>query len=273
MIQCIGCGLPFMPRRHDSRFCDQRCYNRWLDRTNSKRCAEPDCDRGVRARGLCASHYNRAHAKPWQPVALSCGVCGRETIKHPKAGQVPTCSRRCQSYVQHGRYSEQGKELVGPVPRRPIARPRAKPRATKVRFASVTCHWCGTQFLCDLRTTRGSGLRWCSKRCIRKATKARRRAQAFNAGGTYTWSEVMRLYLKFGGCAYCGQRSTDIEPDHVMPLCKGGSNSITNVVPACRSCNSDKGSRTLEQWYTSREERGLPAARLTNEAIHLTTAA
>lgn len=79
----------------------------------------------------------------------------------------------------------------------------------------------------------------------------------------------MHLARKFGGCAYCGGRD-DLQPDHVVPLCRGGSNSITNVVPACAACNADKGSKALPEWYASRTTRGLPAVRLTLLATHLT---
>lgn len=48
-------------------------------------------------------------------------------------------------------------------------------------------------------------------------------------------------------CAYCG--ATDrITQDHVIPLSQGGTDSIENVVPACRSCNSSKGDKTPEEW-------------------------
>jgi 5-methylcytosine-specific restriction endonuclease McrA len=48
-------------------------------------------------------------------------------------------------------------------------------------------------------------------------------------------------------CAYCGAPTDDLTLDHVMPLAQGGSNTLSNVVPACRACNTDKGARTPEQ--------------------------
>jgi 5-methylcytosine-specific restriction endonuclease McrA len=49
-------------------------------------------------------------------------------------------------------------------------------------------------------------------------------------------------------CLYCGERfmSRDLTRDHVTPLSKGGADSWTNVVTACRRCNNHKGGRSPE---------------------------
>jgi hypothetical protein len=43
--------------------------------------------------------------------------------------------------------------------------------------------------------------------------------------------------------------------DHVKPLEQGGADNITNLVPACRSCNASKKDRTPEQWRKCLERR------------------
>lgn len=48
-------------------------------------------------------------------------------------------------------------------------------------------------------------------------------------------------------CRYCGS-TDDLTIDHVTPLAHGGSNNLTNLVVACRICNSSKGARLLEEW-------------------------
>ena len=45
-------------------------------------------------------------------------------------------------------------------------------------------------------------------------------------------------------CHYCRQ-SKILTMDHVVPLSKGGNHTASNIVPACRSCNSSKGAKTL----------------------------
>ena len=50
-------------------------------------------------------------------------------------------------------------------------------------------------------------------------------------------------------CLYCGKhyKSGELSRDHVIPAVKGGQDIWTNVVTACKSCNSHKGGRTPEQ--------------------------
>ena len=50
------------------------------------------------------------------------------------------------------------------------------------------------------------------------------------------WQEVLSTYGD--KCAYCGCPPETM--DHVVPLSRGGKHTKSNVVPACRSCNSSK---------------------------------
>lgn len=48
-------------------------------------------------------------------------------------------------------------------------------------------------------------------------------------------------------CRYCGKKAPDVvlEIDHIMPVAKGGDNSILNLVTSCYDCNHGKGAREL----------------------------
>jgi hypothetical protein len=50
-------------------------------------------------------------------------------------------------------------------------------------------------------------------------------------------------------CMYCGLifRTAELTRDHITPISRGGRDSWTNVVTACRRCNNHKGGRTPEQ--------------------------
>jgi len=87
-------------------------------------------------------------------------------------------------------------------------------------------------------------------RDVRQGIHARRRARKLGAIGSYTTAEWIELVQRWNWtCAYCGERDA-LEPDHRIPLARGGSNSIENILPACRHCNQRKGLLTEEEFRT-----------------------
>lgn len=85
---------------------------------------------------------------------------------------------------------------------------------------------------------------------------ATRAALRRGASGSHTQEEWLTLCAEYGGkCAYC-RSECKLSRDHVMPLTRGGSDSIDNILPACRSCNSSKGNRVMpdkiQEWMASR---------------------
>jgi len=48
-------------------------------------------------------------------------------------------------------------------------------------------------------------------------------------------------------CGYCGDEATSI--DHIVPRFRSGSSNRNNLIPACQSCNSNKASHKMEEWY------------------------
>ena len=53
-------------------------------------------------------------------------------------------------------------------------------------------------------------------------------------------------------CAYCNGTPIDdnsLTLDHVKARSKGGQDLSSNLVPACASCNSQKGSDEWRAWY------------------------
>jgi 5-methylcytosine-specific restriction endonuclease McrA len=79
-----------------------------------------------------------------------------------------------------------------------------------------------------------------------RVAKHKRRAAA--AGTHFTFEEWVALLAEHEGhCAYCGSTER-IEADHRIPLNRGGSNEISNILPACRHCNRRKHRRTEEEF-------------------------
>ena len=83
--------------------------------------------------------------------------------------------------------------------------------------------------------------------------RRKRRALIENAASSFTQGEFEELCEDCDNkCTYCGTKGT-LVPDHMTPLCRGGSNSIDNITPACQACNSSKHSKTYEEYVAWRE--------------------
>lgn len=57
-------------------------------------------------------------------------------------------------------------------------------------------------------------------------------------------------------CLYCGSHE-NITVDHVVPLARGGSHAIGNLVPACKTCNSRKKDSFIVEWRKRENPRTL----------------
>ncbi len=69
--------------------------------------------------------------------------------------------------------------------------------------------------------------------------------------GSLVDEERVKLVIE-RGCAYCGATGA-LAVDHLMPKFRGGVESADNIVWACRSCNSQKGTSDVAEWYVRRE--------------------
>lgn len=73
----------------------------------------------------------------------------------------------------------------------------------------------------------------------------RRRTLELNAEGSFTaleWEAKLALYR--GKCHWCHKKIKGTpHADHVIPLAKGGTNYINNIVPSCATCNFSKGAK------------------------------
>lgn len=88
----------------------------------------------------------------------------------------------------------------------------------------------------------GSRCSWC-----RSAGRARERATVLGIPGPhFTGCQWRAVVERFGACLCCGQTNVLLTPDHVVPLCEGGSNEISNIQPLCGPCNSAKRDRLTD---------------------------
>lgn len=78
----------------------------------------------------------------------------------------------------------------------------------------------------------------------------RRRARKAGNGGSHTLEERLEKFAQLGNiCFYCGE-AKKLTHDHAIPLSRGGTDDIDNILPACQSCNSKKSALTAEEYIT-----------------------
>ena len=90
-------------------------------------------------------------------------------------------------------------------------------------------------------------------KAVKRAADSKIHAKRRSAEGSYTGIEWTLCLEKFNYCCLrCSKNQSmldrSLEPDHVIPLSKGGSNWITNIQPLCHDCNgmSGKGTKIID---------------------------
>ncbi|WP_254810065.1 HNH endonuclease [Natronosalvus amylolyticus] len=81
--------------------------------------------------------------------------------------------------------------------------------------------------------------------------------------GEITMSSALKenqyqLKENLGYCTYCN-RESETTFDHIIPRDAGGADDISNMVPACKSCNSSKSNKNIIDWH---QEHGFPIDRV-----------
>ena len=121
-----------------------------------------------------------------------------------------------------------------------LDRARAKDRErSRARYAADPIAW--QNYLKEWRRRNRDK----SHAYVRAATIKRRRAAGGQSFSAVEWLALLAHHN--GSCAYCGSKVL-IEIDHRIPLIRGGSNTIENILPACRRCNRRKNQKTEEEF-------------------------
>jgi 5-methylcytosine-specific restriction endonuclease McrA len=80
-----------------------------------------------------------------------------------------------------------------------------------------------------------------------RAINSARRAMYANADHfPYSRTEI---FARWSGCCYCDAPAEHL--DHVTPISRQGADAEWNLVPACATCNTSKGAKTLAEWATT----------------------
>jgi 5-methylcytosine-specific restriction endonuclease McrA len=86
----------------------------------------------------------------------------------------------------------------------------------------------------------------------RNASAKRRVRQMQNGVYLITSKELKNLYS--ANCFYCGFNK-NIEIDHIVPISRGGSHSIGNLISACMTCNRSKNNKYLVEWKALKNDQ------------------
>lgn len=175
----------------------------------------------------CADKMSKLKRKP-KKILPVCRYCNKQFNGHINRGY---CSKECKRDLRKVSYA--------------------------VRDKTFKCRNCKILFTRKIL----SEAMYCSKDCrfkfryknkppmSERSRKAQRNLRERNAPGLSQFEiKVLREKWKTDKkvCQYCLQDFDTI--DHVIPLYRGGTNSIFNLVPCCRKCNSSKGSKLLSEW-------------------------
>lgn len=168
---------------------------------------------------------------------LTCEECD-STYKVSRATRCRDGKYRCNACVQRRRWTNYNKsEKRKTVSRRYTTSPRGR---------SVISHnvklWQKTKkgkeaYKRYITSDKGR----IAKRRVGQARKARVRAS-----GEITSSIVQQVESKYKRCVICTTQS-QLTLDHVVPISKGGTNNIHNLIMLCSPCNSFKYNRILLQ--------------------------
>jgi 5-methylcytosine-specific restriction endonuclease McrA len=83
----------------------------------------------------------------------------------------------------------------------------------------------------------------------RQARYAKRRKRRMDAvEHDLTADQWADMVAAWGGCAYCGATDVPLQRDCVLPISRGGRYTLTNIAPACRSCNASKCNDEVTGW-------------------------
>ena len=205
------------------------------------------------------------------PVELVCNVCGEIYKTKPShAARRKYCSIECVSKAFNKNI-----EKTCIVCGKTFKVPNNKHRKD-AKYCSTTCHGKGMRGENHPLYKHGRG---------NKGTKEQQRlwylSHRSKPGNVEKWNErVRRRKLKEKGiepahttkewkallakyeyrCYYCGVKITKEEGqnrltrDHYIPISKGGSDKIENIVPSCKSCNGRKADRPAEEVFETFSE-------------------
>lgn len=106
-------------------------------------------------------------------------------------------------------------------------------------------------------------------RSLKRLKDQRRRATKWGVDSERFTREDLREYWSDLGidpdvCFYCGDDDHEHD-DHVVPLSRGGTHTMRNMLPSCAECNMSKCAKLLSEWRDGVHEETWQLVRVRQE--------
>lgn len=87
-----------------------------------------------------------------------------------------------------------------------------------------------------------------------KANNSKRRARKVGNGGCHTGEQIKQMFFhQKGRCFTCGDKiDKKYHIDHITPICKGGTDDISNIQLLCPFCNMSKNKKTHHEFMVTK---------------------
>lgn len=219
-------------------------------------CTGPECERTVRTRGLCASHYRQLRVKGELKVLRGqrkpCRMDDCESISHAKG----LCPKHYYRLLSNGSPSAVAIEEISAVRERLILGVKKCAECQEVKdsseFYRSAANRDGLTYFCKIcSSVKQSTWHAANREANRKRRHTRRKRESAGSG-----IDLDLLWFSSDGkcpdCATTITRSAKFrEPefgsiDHIIPLSKGGEHAQHNVRLTCLPCNLRKGTKILQ---------------------------
>lgn len=154
-------------------------------------------------------------------MARVCAWC--QSSLEGKRSHAVYCSRLCKTKASDQRRNADGRALRRDRQRYPVEAERRREYARQY-----------------LRDRPGMA------KSLQLLRKARLRAVPVYRFSERDWCRLKARYR--GCCAYCGRSGVPLQREHLIPLARGGSHGVGNIVPACAPCNYGKRTSLPIEW-------------------------
>jgi 5-methylcytosine-specific restriction endonuclease McrA len=261
-----SCSVPGCTNKHKAKgFC--RLHWERFNRTGStdapikKGCSVDGCESKHFGIGFCLKHWKRfkKHGNTDGPQPRPCINCGESFTPPNKQPHAKSCSQKCRNDLEYAKRksAEPSKACKGcgalfnPLLPKTVfcSRECGAAHTVIVRTKEKACTDCGKSFSTNARHSTCPD---CSYQRMLTRVHARNKIRRYLRRGadgpTHTAKDWISLLARFRGmCAYCGIKKA-AHKDHVIPISRGGRDSIGNILPACSPCNLTKGGRLITEW-------------------------